>query len=53
MSEESSIIIAYAIVVFAPFAIAALVFLDYINVTKNAHKTRLTVTYKEKQFTYN
>jgi hypothetical protein len=40
MSEESAIIVAYAIVVFAPFAIATLVFLDYLKTINHVYKRR-------------
>jgi hypothetical protein len=40
MSEESAIILAYAFVVFMPFLVAALVFLDYIKTTNHVYKRR-------------
>ena len=49
MSEESSIIIMFSIVVIAPFVITLLAFTDYINV----HETRTAAINQEAQPTDN
>lgn len=48
MSAESAIILAYALVVFTPFIITALVFLDHLN-THHADKRRPIATHQEKK----
>jgi hypothetical protein len=48
MSAESAIILAYALVVFAPFLITALVFLGHLK-SNYADKTRPVATHQETQ----
>ena len=52
MTEESVIIVAYALVVLMPFLITIWVIKDYLNThgTHYVDKTRLDSTYQKEQF---